>query len=132
MRFAVAGPRSFRILLVAIMWSIWVPAHALEEGLFGVWKGRWHLGMSSGSAILTLRDAESTLEMTNNDEFGTSPVMLTGMEVTQRSLIFRAVGENGVSLVARLPLANDNKSLRGYARYGAVRVLLDVSLTPPQ
>lgn len=130
MRSAVAGSWVVQAFLVALMWSVWVPAHAFEEELLGVWKGRWHLGMSSGNAILTLRDADSTLEMTNNEEFGTSPVVLTGVELVQRSLAFRAVGENGIALVAKLPLMGDNRGLRGYARYGAVRVLLDVTLTP--
>jgi hypothetical protein len=130
MRSVVAGSRVVRAFLVALMWSVWVPAHALDEGLLGVWTGRWHLGMSSGSAILTLRDADSTLEMTNNEEFGTSPVVLTGIELTQGALAFRATGQNGVPLVAKLPLMSDNKGLRGYARYGAVRVLLDVTLSP--
>ncbi len=132
MRAAVAGSRIIQTFLVAVMWCVSVPVHALEEELLGVWKGRWHLGMSSGSAILTLRDAGSTLEMTNNEEFGASPVILTAVESIQRSLAFRAIGADGVAFVAKLPLSNDRTGLRGYARYGAVRVLLDVVRIPAQ
>lgn len=130
MRLSIGFPWRIQALLVALAWSIWLPARAVDGELVGVWKGRWYLGMTSGTAILTLGTAESTLEMTNNEKFGTAPVPLADVAVDKRALNFRAIGEDGLPLVAKLPLSNDNTGLRGYARYGGFRLLLDVARSP--
>lgn len=101
-----------------------VGAHA--EGLAGVWKGPWYLGMSSGVAVLRLGDGEATLEMTNNETFGPDPVNLKDVSYEGQVLRFRAKGADGGVMAAAVPVREDG-AIRGAVTYGGYKLRLELS-----
>ena len=59
----------------------WSAARAEDapQGLQGIWRGPWYLGMSSGTAALVLAGdplSGGTLQLVNNDNFGDQALRL--------------------------------------------------------
>jgi hypothetical protein len=101
-----------------------VGVHAND--LSGVWKGTWYLGMSSGVAELRLAGGSGSLQMTNNENFGTEPVLLRDVSTDANVLRFRAKGSDGSTMVAALPVRVDGV-IRGAVTYGGYKLLLELS-----
>lgn len=111
---------AFGLTMIALS----VGAHA--EGLVGVWKGPWYLGMSSGVAVLRLGDGEASLQMTNNETFGAEPVNLKDLSYEAKVLHFRAKGADGSVMVAAIPVREDG-AIRGAVTYGGYKLRLELS-----
>lgn len=100
-----------------------VGVHA--DDLSGVWKGPWYLGMSSGVAELRLAGGSGSLQMTNNENFGTEPVLLKDVSNDSDVLRFRAKGSDGNAMIAALPIREDGV-IRGAVTYGGYKLLLEL------
>ena len=119
------GSSVLRMAAIGLMiLALSVGAHA--EGLTGVWKGPWYLGMSSGVAVLRMGDGGATLQMTNNETFGADPVSLTDVSYEAKVLHFRAKGADGNVMTAAVPVRDDG-AIRGAVTYGGYKLRLELS-----
>ena len=115
-------------MLLALAWS--GTAGADVAALAGNWKGPWYIGMSSGIATMQVAaDGSARLALTNMEEFGAAPVVLTKSSFDGKVLRFNAVGANGVELVIGLQSENDGRKLRGNGKYGGFGARLELQRT---
>lgn len=100
----------------------------------GVWRGPWYLGMTSGVATLVVGGASSpgTLQMTNNENFGTEPMTLREGHLRDGRFEFRVKGADGRILEGALPVDRPKGVMKGFGRYGGYKLLFDLTRTEAQ
>lgn len=96
----------------------------------GVWRGVWYLGMSSGSAELVLRlDSGSpvgSLQLVNNDSFGSGPGVVKSAKYVEGAVTFSASGEGGQLLEARLLVDKAKNSMKGPAQLAGYKLRIEL------
>lgn len=117
---------------MALLAAIAAASASADMGaLAGTWKGPWYIGMSSGIATLDVAaDGSATLALTNMEEFGAKPVMLSKQSFDGQALKFNAAGANGTELVATLKPENEGRKLRGNGKYGGFGARLELQKQP--
>jgi hypothetical protein len=133
----VAGVKAGRIALLAVMaWLVLgVLPRAAAEGdaaidVRGTWTGPWYLGMTSGVATLTLRGEaalEGSLQLTNNERFGTAARPLSEAQFESGQLRFKVTGEDGQRMTAQLPVAGEGTRMKGLAKYSGYNIKFELT-----
>lgn len=117
---------SLLAVLVALGLPVQSPAQesAPEAAL---WHGPWYLGMTSGIADLNLTAGGGTLTLTNNENFGAEPVVVSDLERGGGQLRFRALGADGKMLSCQIPVSSDAARARGFCRYGGFNLRFELT-----
>lgn len=120
-------------LIALAGWST-ARAEDVPDGLRGIWRGPWYLGMTSGSAALVLAGdplAEGTLQLTNNDNFGDQPLRLQDLAFDGLQLRFRVRGADGRMLVADWAAVPTAKTLKAFVSYGGYKLRFELTRIVP-
>lgn len=140
----VAGAREMRrlsalVFAFAVAWCLQsgfaVAEDAIVSDVAGVWRGPWYLGMSSGVATLVVGDGAAspgTLQLTNNENFGTEPMALREGALRDGRFEFRVKGADGRILEGALPVDRLKGIMKGFGRYGGYKLLFDLTRTEAQ
>lgn len=96
----------------------------------GIWTGPWYLGMTSGVATLTLRGEtalEGSLQLTNNERFGTAARPLSEAQFEGGQLRFKVTGDDGQRMIAQLPVAGEGTRMKGLAKYSGYNIKFELT-----
>lgn len=118
--------------VTVVPWTVRSPARADDGSAAGLWRGPWYLGMSSGTATLVIAAGatDGTLQFTNNDAFGDTPVPLRELRVADGALRFVATGADGKRMVCDLPVDLAGGRLKGFVTYGGYKLRLELVRVP--
>lgn len=130
---AISRPTRAAILAAAVLSVTGLHTRAAgdsgPDAITGTWQGPWYLGMTSGTATLVLEQAEGlrgSLQLTNNEAFGSGTRSLQDVVLSDGSLRFRVKGADGRVLSAELPVTPAGRALKGFAKYGGYSIRLEL------
>jgi hypothetical protein len=91
----------------------------------GQWRGAWYIGMTSGIITLTLsaEPLRGSMQLTNHEKLGAEPIELKDLVLEGDTLTFRAVGEDGAPLRAKLQIAGDQ--MKGFAQHAGLAMRME-------
>lgn len=122
-------------VLAAASLALTMPWRAAAEGdvasgVRGIWTGPWYLGMTSGVATLIVEGdtlLEGSLQLTNNERFGTAPRPLTEARFEDGQFRFKVTGEDGQRMTAQLPVAGEGTRMKGLAKYSGYNIKFELT-----
>jgi hypothetical protein len=122
-------------LLAATCLTLAMPLPAAAQGdaapdVRGTWTGPWYLGMTSGVATLIVQGDTTltgSLQLTNNERFGTAPRPLTEAHFEDGQFRFRVTGEDGQRMSAQLPVAGEGSRMKGLAKYSGYNIKFELA-----
>ena len=88
------------------------------SSLNGVWNGVWHIGMSSGKAVLRIEPSgDATIRFTNLEGFDDSENALKKLVVDDQTISFAAPSQDSVEFTIKLSIKPDGESMEGGGKY---------------
>ena len=88
------------------------------SSLNGVWNGVWHIGMSSGKAVLRIEPSgDATIRFTNLEGFDDSDTALKKLVVDDQTISFAAPSQGSVEFTIKLSIKPDGESMEGGGKY---------------
>lgn len=105
------------VTLLALLTFSRIDAADLSS-LHGVWNGVWHIGMSSGKAVLRIDPSgDATIRFTNLEGFNDNETTLHKFVVDGQTVSFAAPSQVSVEFAIKLTITSDGQAMEGGGKY---------------